>query len=308
MLVGLQALLQLLAGEVAAPHRGPAVEEALVAAHAVDHRVGLAGGGLGEGVVGGDYALLGTCAPSAFSLVRQAVPRAVVLGRVRAEPGLSLRGETLRLVGFDHLGRSSGQPPSPAVKKAAGELIRLCREAWAAGLLPGYSGNASMRVALPAGGEGCLITRSGVSKGRLTEADFALLDPADGALLHGAAPSSEAGLHLALYRAAPKSRVILHTHPPHLTALSLLRPPAQRLRRPLFESARYREKLAWVPDLPPGTADLAEAAAAHADHPALWLERHGLCVHGATPDDCLALTEELEHLARIDVAAGPRPT
>src|SRR3546814_9140851 len=46
VLVGLQALVELFRGEVAAPHRRPAQEEALVAGQAVGHRIGRAGGGL----------------------------------------------------------------------------------------------------------------------------------------------------------------------------------------------------------------------------------------------------------------------
>ncbi len=251
---------------------------------------------------GEDYALVGTCAQDAFPLVLRAAPRAVRLGAVRSEAGLLVRGKSLFLKGFDHLaGDGSGAELDAVVRKAAGRLIRLCGDAWRAGLLPGFSGNASMRAALPGGGEGCLVTRSGAAKGALSASDFALLDVPDGRLLRGAKPSSEAGLHLALYRVRPETRIILHTHPPYLSALSLALSPEKRLRVPLFESAVYREKLAWVPDLPPGTDDLAEAAALLAERPALWLERHGLCVHGADPAECLALTEELEHLAHVQL-------
>ena len=134
-----------------------------------------------------------------------------------------------------------------------------------------------------------------------------LLDLADGRPLRGESPSSEAGLHLAVYRAHPESGVILHTHPPHLSALGLAVLAEERLQSPLFETAGYREKIAWVPALEPGSVELAEAAASAADKPALWLELHGLCVHGKTAADCLALTEELEHLGRVDLLTR-RPT
>lgn len=253
---------------------------------------------------GEDYALLGTCAPVSFPLVQRIAPRVMRLGIVHPTPGLLLRGEPLNLQGFDHLAETgSGESSGAALREAAGELVRLCREAWRGGLMPGYSGNASIRVALPGGGEGCLITRSGAAKGGLSEDDFVLLDLADGRPLRGENPSSEAGLHLAVYRARPESGAILHTHPPHLSALGLGVPPEQRLQSPLFETVGYREKIAWVPALEPGSAELAEAAAEAADKPALWLERHGLCVHGKTAGDCLALTEELEHLGRVDLLA-----
>ncbi len=254
---------------------------------------------------GEDYALIGTCAPQSFAGLRALLPQTVRLGTVRAEPGLTLRGRPLHLVGFDHLaGSAKAVGPGDGINEAARTLVRLCRRSHRAGLFPGFSGNASLRLTLADGREACLITRSGAAKGRLGTDDFALLDLADGTLIRGGKPSSEAALHLRLYRANPKSRAVLHTHPPRLTALGLILPPERRLRLPLFEAAGYREKLAWVPDIPPGTEDLAKAAAEAAGRPALWLERHGLCVHGLDPWTCLALAEELEHLAGVQLLAG----
>ena len=97
---------------------------------------------------------------------------------------------------------------------------------------------------------------------------------------------------------------MLHTHPPHLLALSLALPPEKRLRLPLFEAARFYPLLGLVPDLPPGTADLALAVAKLAEtHPALWLERHGLITHGKTLQETLVLAEELEQLAKVQLLA-----
>jgi L-fuculose-phosphate aldolase len=186
----------------------------------------------------------------------------------------------------------------------------VCRIARNLGFLAGFSGNASCRI--PAGDpffrqpeEACLITRSGAAKGRLTPKDFALVSLADGRLLAGPRPSSESALHLALYRQCPDTAAILHTHPPHLLALDLTRPPAERLDLPLPEAAACRAQLAFTPPLPPGSRQLAEAVAEAArTHPAIWLERHGLVVHGPDLFQALALTEELEQLAKIRLLAG----
>lgn len=193
------------------------------------------------------------------------------------------------------------------------DIRRICRDAWRDGLLWGCNGNAS--VLLPEDADGparMLITRSGSAKGRLSDADFCIQDM-DGSLLAGSRPSSEGGMHLAVYRAVPDCRAVLHVHPRLLLALSLrlgFRPgggDAWRegfLRLPLFESGVWRARLGFAPALPPGSAELAEAVAVAArEFPAVWMDGHGLCCRGATPGDCLDLAEQLEHLAAVQLAA-----
>ena len=75
-------------------------------------------------------------------------------------------------------------PDTPLSSEAGASwqaLTGLCRDAWQAGLLRGFNGNASVR--LP--DDTMLITRSGCAKGRLREGDACVQAP-DGALLHGA--------------------------------------------------------------------------------------------------------------------------
>jgi thiamine-monophosphate kinase len=58
-----------------------------------------------ELVAGGeDYALLGAVPPADWPAVRQALPHALALGRVRAEPGITVNGAPLAARGFDHFG------------------------------------------------------------------------------------------------------------------------------------------------------------------------------------------------------------
>lgn len=198
--------------------------------------------------------------------------------------------------------RCAAQRPLPESCAAAVEATaQVCRAAWGRGLLAGFNGNASCLVALPEHEATCLITRSGAAKSGLTGQDFALL-ALHGGLLAGAAPSSEAGMHLAVYAACPETRAVLHTHPPCLLALGLLVPPGERLDLPLYEAAAYRACLAFVPALPPGSAELAEAVAEAArTHPAIWLENHGLVAHGHSLHQALALMEELEQLAAVQI-------
>lgn len=186
---------------------------------------------------------------------------------------------------------------------AVEDLRSICRDAWRQRLLSGCNGNASLRLSAP-GHETVCLTRSGAAKGRLTAADCCLVNLADGAPLCGGPASTESGMHLAVYRALPDCAAILHTHPRRLLALSLRLGGNMQdfLNMPLFEADVWRARLGFAPALPPGTVELAQAVAQAArTSPAVWMAGHGLCSTGASLAEALCLTEELEHLAAIQL-------
>lgn len=186
------------------------------------------------------------------------------------------------------------------------EIRDVCRDAWTQGLLSGCNGNASRRLPAPHEGIACL-TCTGAAKGRLAPQNCCLVEIASAAPLYGGPASTESGMHLAIYRAKPQCGAILHTHPRRLLALSLRLEKEgegleEFLRLPLFEADVWRARLGFAPALPPGTKELADAVArASLDHPAVWMAGHGLCSTGATLAEALCLTEELEHLAAIQL-------
>ena len=186
------------------------------------------------------------------------------------------------------------------------EMRGVCRDAWTQGLLSGCNGNASRRLPAPHQDVACL-TCTGAAKGRLAPQNCCLVEIESAAPLYGGPASTESGMHLAIYRAKPQCGAILHTHPRRLLALSLRLEKEHSgledfLRLPLFEADVWRARLGFAPALPPGTAELANAVArASLDHPAVWMAGHGLCSTGATLAEALCLTEELEHLAAIQL-------
>lgn len=194
----------------------------------------------------------------------------------------------------------------PAISGEMVEEFRsVCRDAWKQGLLSGCNGNASRRLGSHAPGLVC-ITRSGAAKGRLTAADCCLMDMATGAAVSGGPASTESGMHLAIYRARPDCKAILHTHPRRLLALSLRLAGRQEnfLRLPLFEAEVWRARLGFSPALAPGTTELADAVAlAAGSRDAVWMAGHGLCCLGRTLAEALCLAEELEHLAALQLLA-----
>lgn len=190
----------------------------------------------------------------------------------------------------------------PELAEIAREMRAVCRDAWQEGLLSGCNGNASCRLDQ----DRICVTRSGAAKGRLQNKDFCLADPDSGRTLAGGPASTELGMHLAIYRALPECKAVLHTHPRRLLALSLhLRGKEQDfLRLPLFEAETWRARLGFAPALEPGGKELAYAVAhAAQQRPAVWMAGHGLCCWGETLTDALCISEELEHLAAVQLLA-----
>lgn len=188
--------------------------------------------------------------------------------------------------------------------RAVSGLLAVGRRAWDRGLVSGFNGNFSARLAVP-DGERVYITGSGCQKGLLSPEHVAVLDLASGQTLSGPMCSTEAPLHLEIYRRTPEAKAIAHVHPPHLLAASLKFGPQRMLDLPLYEAGVFAAHLAVAPALEPGTDELALAAAELAmGKRAVFLERHGLVCWGSDLWDALGLAEELENLARIALLAG----
>jgi L-fuculose-phosphate aldolase len=180
----------------------------------------------------------------------------------------------------------------------------LCRRAGARGFFPGLSGNASLRL-----NEYCLITESGTVKSELDEEDFIRVRIKDGLVMdEGAAPSSETGAHLEIYRKQPGAGAVLHTHPAALLALGLKKPQAslpERLGMPIFEAEILAGRMISLPRLRPGSPELSAAVGRVAPGKnIIWLEGHGLLVWGDSGNEILALSEAVERLAVIALRTG----
>ena len=112
---------------------------------------------------------------------------------------------------------------SPAVLDVRREIVRNAHKLWQRQYVDGNGGNLSSRISA----DYVICTPTMFSKGDLTPDDLCLCDM-EGNLLHGRHPrSSELLLHLAIYKANPAARAVVHCHPPHATAYALagLMPP-----------------------------------------------------------------------------------
>ncbi len=179
--------------------------------------------------------------------------------------------------------------------KHAEELISWGTKLWERGLLSGVNGNLSIRRE-----DRMLITRSGANKGALSLDDLAVVSVEDGSILAGKKPSSEAGMHLGIYRNQPRAGAIAHTHPPHILALNISQRQRELSGLPLFETGTFAPMLGYIPPLEPGSKDLADKCAETSrGNKCLVLEKHGLACWGENIQEAAGLSEEVESLARI---------
>jgi L-fuculose-phosphate aldolase len=186
---------------------------------------------------------------------------------------------------------------------AAGIIEDLCavgRSVVAAGLVVGSGGNLSARV--PAS-DAFWITGAGTWLDRLTPQDFAEVR-VDGDVTDpdAIAPSTEVALHVATYRVRPDVNAIVHLHPQVSILLDALGEP---IRLVTTDHTYYLRRVGRVPFYPPGTADLADAAAAAvADGTnCVILAHHGCSVLAADIAMAHRRASNLEEAARLTYRA-----
>ena len=183
---------------------------------------------------------------------------------------------------------------STAYRQEKQLIIEAGRRLWQRGMVAANDGNISCRVP-----GGYLITRSGVSKGFMSEADILVLDEQGKTLGDGPGqPSSETAMHLGIYPARPHTGAIVHAHPPYATAFALA---GVDINQAQLEELRIQlGQVAMIAYAPAGTAELAQAAsAAMADKRAGLLLRHGAIAAGADLNEAFYRLEALEQAAKV---------
>lgn len=176
-------------------------------------------------------------------------------------------------------------------------IVATCTRMLAEGLVVGTSGNVSVRS-----GDRVLITPTAVDYRQLTPAQLPVVD-LDG---HGVSgdllPTSEVPLHLALYRAHPDARAVVHTHAVHATAVSTLVDTVPNVHYILAANggpvrvAQYRTY---------GSAELAESAVeAMVDRSACLLANHGTLAVGDSLVSAYDRTAQLEWACQVWLAAS----
>jgi ribulose-5-phosphate 4-epimerase/fuculose-1-phosphate aldolase len=173
----------------------------------------------------------------------------------------------------------------------------------ARGLTPGTSGNISLRI-----DGGFLMTPTNASLATLVPADLSLLDE-HGKHVGGRQETKERDLHLEVYRARPDAAAIVHVHSTYSVALACLcHPDPSDVLIPLTPYGVMRiGRLPLARYAKPGSQDLARAVAERASEShAILLANHGPIAAGPTLAAALAVTEEIEEIAKLQIVLHDR--
>jgi len=164
------------------------------------------------------------------------------------------------------------------------QFRRVGRDLYAAGLVSSHGGNMSVRR-----GGSILITTHGSRLGHLAQAD--LVEVVAGAA-PVAEPSMDLALHRAIYAAVPQARAVVHAHPRHAIALSLVTTEIQP------RDLEGRHYLGLVPVV--GEGDVAAAlTAALGQHKIAVVAGHGSYAWGEDLWQALQWTSVLEESAQV---------
>jgi L-fuculose-phosphate aldolase len=180
------------------------------------------------------------------------------------------------------------------------EIVGACRRMSAAGLLPGTSGNVSVRV-----GDLVAVTPSGLDYDAMTP-DLVGVHELDGTPVDARLkPTTEMPLHLAVY-AAKETAAIVHTHSTAATVLSTLvdeLPPVHYL------VALFGGRVPVVPYATYGTPELAaNVVEGLRDSAGCILGNHGTVTIGADLSSACTKNIYLEWVSEVYLRASTAGT
>lgn len=180
------------------------------------------------------------------------------------------------------------------------KIALTCRALFDAGHDSGLAGQISARGATP----GTFLTqRLGLGFDEITERNLLLVDE-DLTVLEGDGMANPANrFHSWVYRARPDVNCIVHTHPLHVAALSMLEVPlevSQMDMAPLYDDCAF---LADWPGVPVGNEEGEIIAGALGDKRAILLAHHGQLVVGSTIEEACSLAHLIERAAQLQLLA-----
>lgn len=174
------------------------------------------------------------------------------------------------------------------------QLLSCSQQLASLGLNRGTSGNASLRATNAHGQPGFLITPSGMAVEKMTLADLVWMD-FDGNASGIKPPSSEWRFHLDILRHKPEVNAVVHTHSMFATTLSTLRrdiPPFHYMI-----ALVGGDSVRCAPYALFGSQALSDhALIALKERKACLLANHGMIAVGASMEQALNMTQEVETL------------
>jgi L-fuculose-phosphate aldolase len=178
-------------------------------------------------------------------------------------------------------------------------LVKVGREIYIHGFVPGTVGNISARIP---GTDTILIKPSGVSMGALKAEDLARVDLQGKQIQGELSLSIETPMHTAIYRARHDVQGVVHSHAPTATAFGVA---GIEILPILIEMFLFIPN--GVPIAPfefPGTQELAEVVEKKIKNfDAVILENHGIVTVGPSIEDACNLNIMVEECAKTQFVA-----
>ena len=184
------------------------------------------------------------------------------------------------------------------VEALRADIVEVGRRMYARGYTASNDGNISIRI----GTDRLLMTPKSVCKGFMTP-DMMCITDLNGKKISGDRdPSSEALMHLEVYRQRPDVNAVVHAHPPIATGFAVAGIPLDR--------AVLAEVLTTLGSIPlaeyatPSTSELPEAIRQYIKaHDGMLLANHGALTVGADLFSAYYKMETIEHFAHISLVA-----
>lgn len=180
------------------------------------------------------------------------------------------------------------------------KLALTCRALFDAGHDSGLAGQITARAEQP----GTYYTqRLGLGFDEITAGNLLLVDENLNVLDGGGMANPANRFHSWIYRARPDVNCIVHTHPFHVAALSMLEVPlivSQMDIAPLYDDCAF---LADWPGVPLGNEEGEIISGALGDKKAILLAHHGQVVAGASVEEACSLAMLIERGAKLQLAA-----
>jgi L-fuculose-phosphate aldolase len=185
-----------------------------------------------------------------------------------------------------------------ALEKQKEDICEVGRRLYANGYIAAMEGNASIRL----GENEVLSTPAGVCKGYLTPAMIVTCDMQGNRREGELRVSTEIQMHLAVYRARPDVRAVVHAHPPKCTGFAVAGVPLNKA-----VLAEVVVTLGCVPLAQYGTpstqelADSVDRLIRTSD--GILLSNHGALTVGKDIFDAYYKMEVIEHFAEISLVS-----